>query len=50
MFVCACVCAYVCVMLGVLYTIHVQVEREGSVLLAYILVCMVGMVGVSLGK
>ena len=27
-----------------------QVEREGSVLLAYVLVCVVGMSGVSLGK
>lgn len=32
------------------YAILAQVEREGSVLLAYILVGFVGLAGISLGK
>ena len=32
------------------YAIFLQIEREGSVILAYILVCLVGLSGVALGK
>ena len=51
---CSLMDGYICLFthdcLFVCYAIFLQIEREGSVFLAYILVCLVGLSGVALGK